>query len=126
MNGNPSTSASTPTIGVDIFKELINAMENKINQNINQNLVNVTATMDKIATRIQQQDSKINNLEQKLNRWRSTSHTQMWQNYHLNHYHNLIPTLTLKITLTPTQTKQLQNRKMITSQLKKSWTDQRK
>ena len=66
MNGNPSTPASAPTIGVDIFKEQINAMENEINTNINQNLVNVTATMDKIATRIQQQDLKICDLEQRV------------------------------------------------------------
>ena len=99
MNGNPSTPASTPTIGVDVFKELINSLENKINtnldqtianvnNNLNQNIVNVNTNLNKnidtvntnlniniatvtsklaeIITRIQQQDIKINDLEQRV------------------------------------------------------------
>ena len=62
MNGNQSASTSTPTIGVDIFKELINGMKNEINTN----LVNDNAKLDSITTRIHYQELKINDLGQRV------------------------------------------------------------
>ena len=61
-NGNQSTSASAPTIGVDIFKELINDMKIELNTN----LVNVNAKLDSITTRIHYQDRKISDLGQRI------------------------------------------------------------
>jgi len=58
MNGNQSA----PTIGVDIFKELINYMKNELNTNV----VNVNAKLDSITTRIHYQDLMISDLGQQV------------------------------------------------------------
>ena len=58
MSGNKSE----PTIGVDIFKELINDMKNELNIN----LVNVNTKLDNITTRLNSQDLKINDLGQRV------------------------------------------------------------
>ena len=55
-------SASAPTIGVDIFKELINDMKNELNTN----LVNVNAKLDSLTTHIHYQDMEISDLGQRV------------------------------------------------------------
>ena len=55
MSGNKSE----PTIGVEIFKELINDMKNELNTNLGTKLDNIT-------TRLNSQDLKINDLGQRV------------------------------------------------------------
>ena len=58
MSGNKSE----PTIGVDIFKELINDMT----QQLNTNLINLNTKVDNITNHLNAQDIKINNLDQRV------------------------------------------------------------
>ena len=58
MSGNKSE----PTIGVDIFKELINDMTQQLNTNLN----NLNTKVDNITNRLNAQDLKINNLGQRV------------------------------------------------------------
>ena len=58
MSGNKSE----PTIGVDVFKGLINDMT----QQLNTNLINLNTKVDNITNRLNAQDIKINNLDQRV------------------------------------------------------------
>ena len=58
MSGNKSE----PTIGVDVFKELINDMTQQLNTNLN----NLNTKVDNITNRLNSQDLRINDLGQRV------------------------------------------------------------
>ena len=66
---NQHTTLSAPTIGVDVFKELINGIKsdiNDMNNGINTNLANFNSKLDGITTCIHLHEMKINDLGQRM------------------------------------------------------------
>ena len=97
-----SRNKSQPTIGVDVFKEIVNDMT----QQLNTNLINLNTKVDKITNRLNAQDLKINDLGQRVETLEKHITYADAADHLQSHNHKLNLTLTLKTILPQTQIKQ--------------------